>query len=383
MELFEELLDDLLMRDVSFYICRLPESTTLEFGAQLFTRENLKYDKFTEIEDEGFVLSPFAYPHYYKGNRFKHSFFIKSELCVVTDMSDAEAILSSVRTITDHFADICRHGNEMKSDFVATDKESYINRCENFINEARNGVVKKAILSRPIFEKGLTIQKGGSLFFNLLKQNPTAMVSLVYIPGEVCWVTASPEQLIRVEDGFIHTISLAGTREAIEGSDKSIASWSQKDIAEQQLVSEYIEKKFRDAGIINYKKGETITKQAGLMEHICTAYSIAMDGDDDIVYRLISEINPTPAVCGDPIDDAFNLICGTESYDRGFYAGYLGRINKDKKIDLYVNLRCASLMNDGGYVYVGGGITADSDPESEWLETELKAKTILKALIDE
>ena len=77
------------------------------------------------------------------------------------------------------------------------------------------------------------------------------------------------------------------------------------------------------------------------------------------------------------------MICDTEGYDRKFYAGYLGKITSSLDMNLFVNLRCASLGSNGGYIYVGGGITADSNQDSEWVEKELKAKTILTALANE
>ena len=360
----------------------MPESNTLELGAQLYTKDIVRYKDLSEIEDEGFALSPFAYPENYAFNRYDYSYFIKSEYCLKFDINDNIVSPEIIESIRCNFNGVPEYTNKIIPNVDIHDKDSYIKRCRKYIKEAKYGNIEKCILSRVIFKEELSIDVAGKLFINLIKQNPMAMVSLVYIPGELCWITASPEQLIKVKDGFVHTMSVAGTRETAQNNDQNIASLGEKEIIEQSLVSQYIDNKLKITGITDYSKSETVTLKAGLVEHLCTFYKIKSQDQYEIGHFL-SEINPTPAVCGMPLESAFSLICDTEGYDREFYAGYLGKISSSFDMNLFVNLRCASLCSDGGYVYVGGGITADSDPESEWLETELKAKTILKALANE
>jgi isochorismate synthase len=94
---------------------------------------------------------------------------------------------------------------------------------------------------------------------------------------------------------------------------------------------------------------------------------------------LLNKLHPTPAVCGLPKKDAFDFIIENETHDRGFYAGYIG-IETQSSNEYFVNLRCARFFSDRINLFVGGGITADSRPENEWTETELKSGTIMKAL---
>jgi isochorismate synthase len=81
-----------------------------------------------------------------------------------------------------------------------------------------------------------------------------------------------------------------------------------------------------------------------------------------------------------PKDKALAFILQQEGYDRSFYSGYLGPVHIDGQSHLYVNLRCMQLGSDRAYLYVGGGVTADSCPDAEWRETELKAGTLLSVL---
>ena len=86
-------------------------------------------------------------------------------------------------------------------------------------------------------------------------------------------------------------------------------------------------------------------------------------------------MHPTPAVCGLPKEKALDLIYKTEPYDREYYAGYLGMVEKDT-VDFYVNLRCMKIYENTAALFVGGGITANSVAKKEWEETELKAETL-------
>jgi isochorismate synthase len=91
---------------------------------------------------------------------------------------------------------------------------------------------------------------------------------------------------------------------------------------------------------------------------------------------LLIKLHPTPAVCGIPKENAKEMIREFEKHRRGDYTGYFGPV-KTGDVSLFVNLRSAFVNNNKMFLFIGGGITADSKPEKEWDETELKAKTLL------
>ena len=96
--------------------------------------------------------------------------------------------------------------------------------------------------------------------------------------------------------------------------------------------------------------------------------------------NLIDSLHPTPAICGVPKWPATNFIGENEGYNRAFYAGYLGEINRNNETNLYVNLRCMQITQDHISLYIGGGITAASIAEKEWDETVFKAEVMKKIL---
>ena len=91
-------------------------------------------------------------------------------------------------------------------------------------------------------------------------------------------------------------------------------------------------------------------------------------------------MHPTPAVCGLPRDMAREFILENEKYNRSYYTGFLGELNINQKTALFVNLRCMQIYDNKSVIYVGGGITKDSNSEKEWEETVSKSKTMKKVL---
>lgn len=72
------------------------------------------------------------------------------------------------------------------------------------------------------------------------------------------------------------------------------------------------------------------------------------------------------------------MISKVEVHDRALYCGYLGPIKQELK--WYANIRCMQVFKDGYLLHLGGGITAESELESEWQETELKSETLLSVI---
>jgi isochorismate synthase len=99
---------------------------------------------------------------------------------------------------------------------------------------------------------------------------------------------------------------------------------------------------------------------------------------------MLSLLHPTSAVCGTPKEAAIDWIKQAEAHDREFYSGYLGPVNLNDEIYLFVNLRTVKVRKEtNGYsatYYAGCGITEDSDPEKEWEETEMKCQTLQRIL---
>lgn len=272
-------------------------------------------------------------------------------------------------------------------------KESHKKLVTKGVNSITKGTVNKVVLSRI---ETCSIHKDTpiTLFKRALYAYSTAFVYVWYHPKKGCWLGATPEALLKIRDKQFKTMALAGTK-----LYEPTITWGLKEKEEQQIVADYIAKKLLDEGI-KFKQSEPYTVQAGHLAHIRTDITGRFTAAPNVnLKKIISALHPTPAVCGFPKEKAKEFILENEDYDRLFYTGFLGELNKEssrknnrrntenkaynftaKTSELYVNLRCMQIKNNQALIYVGGGITASSDPEKEFLETCNKAKTMKKLI---
>lgn len=251
-----------------------------------------------------------------------------------------------------------------------TQKE-YEQKIDKVINFVKREHLSKLVISR----RKLVNYQGkkpdlSQTFLNLCEAYPNAFVYL-WIKDGKCWMGAFSEVLGKfdIENSQFETMSLAATLPLNE-------TWTSKEIEEQQPVTDFISNILKEFSP-EIEKSETYDHPSGNIKHLRTDFKAKIKGQD--LEKLISELHPTPAVCGIPTDFCKKAIADFEKDSRNFYAGYIKVETKTKK-QYFVNLRCAEFLKNAAFIYVGGGITADSSPEKEWQETELKAEAILKNL---
>lgn len=238
---------------------------------------------------------------------------------------------------------------------------------------SRNKNVQKD-LSQTIFKK----------FITLAKAHPSSFATLTFTASTGLWIGATPEVLIQKDkDGIFSTMALAGTQPSNGHSTKD-AVWKQKEIEEQAYVSRYIINRFKEIRLREFEDIGPRTIKAGDLFHLRTDFIVNLNdvGMQDLPDIMRRSLHPTSAVCGMPRQAALEWLDQHEGYDRKLYTGYLGPINFENESCLYVNLRCAEIHQDSITFYAGAGITADSDPESEYKETELKMQTLENILLD-
>lgn len=266
---------------------------------------------------------------------------------------------------------------ELKDEFDSNAKINFENLVEKGVQAIHNNEFRKVVLSRKeLVETNLDVI---SIFKSLLFHYKSAFNYCFYHPQVGLWIGATPEQFIKIEDTTLHTVALAGT----QLFDNDLI-WENKEKEEQQLVTEFIAENlnlFSDSVSISEPK----TIQAGNLAHLKTDIEAVINKSDlgEIIYKL----HPTPAVCGLPKEPAMEFICKNEGYNREFYTGFLGELNVDfttyrtTNSNLFVNLRCMKLEADLASIFIGCGITKDSQPEKEFLETVNKSKTVKKSLV--
>ncbi|MBL7896972.1 MAG: isochorismate synthase [Crocinitomicaceae bacterium] len=250
-------------------------------------------------------------------------------------------------------------------------KNEYESQFATYQNELQSGRFQKLILSR--VKKMNTKKSALELFHDLNLKYPTSYNTIFSSAETGTWIGASPELLLRSEGTKIETVALAGTKPA----DVQTA-WTTKEEKEQAFVTDYILAVLRQNQLQQITVSEPYTITAGSIQHIKTDISAQLNSDNQLL-SILKDLHPTPATCGIPTKDALKKIKETESHERKFYAGFFGIIQNGRS-EFFVNLRCMELFSEFALLYVGGGITKESEVEKEWIETEKKAETLGKLL---
>ena len=370
---------------------RLPHQSQQQVIADLSGQGQLP-DLPLELLPAGFIAHPFqeqkpaafirADVHYTSGTEA-----IAKSLTGETD----DSVHMALQTIKDHLA----ANTKTRTPFMVpsddlSGADSNHSQFTHMVTEAvqaiEAGWFHKVVLSR---QKSITLSPNFDVvaaFQQLCDAYPAAFVSVFSIPGVGTWLGASPELLVstyhQAGQSLFRTMALAGTQVA-QGQDAlKNANWRQKEIEEQALVSRYIINCFKKIRLREFEESGPKTVAAGNLLHLRTDFTVDMEMTNfpDLGSTMLYLLHPTSAVCGMPKESALEFLQVHEHYNRSFFSGYLGPVNIEEKTHIFVNLRCMQLLEQQALLYAGAGITADSEPEKEWEETEVKMNTLLRVM---
>lgn len=382
-ESFDLLLNHAAENNYSFALWRLP-NTAVKNLIVSYTAKILEPKAIVEDLASGFVFAPF--------DKTKNRYFLPADLLFSFShgMLDEPTDSESSKAHEWLSEAIAKAGLKPRKSFYhpdtttpSSDREHYQQLVRKGIEQIEEGVFEKIVPSRA---KRVDLPESFDpieTFQRLCDIYPNALISFVSIPNVGTWMGASPELLIQVENNRIFkTVALAGTKPFEPGTDIRHVAWTQKEIEEQTLVCRYIISNFKKIRLREYDEQGPKTIVAGNLMHLKTTFAVDMKETNfpQLGSVMLQLIHPTSAVCGMPLDESLAFLKTHEGYDREFYAGYLGPVNVNNTIALFVNLRCMQLLNTQAILYAGAGVTADSNPESEWEETEIKLKTLLKVI---
>ncbi len=335
-------------QNLPFVVYSKPNSDTV---LGLFQQNDMLYE-IRDFTEKGFVFASFDGSQHYiipenESEQWSEDWIANDETISQNDFDAKEDVSAQI-----NFQDLVEKG----------------------IQAIQNNELQKVVLSRretvsvAHFDLVATFQK-------LVQQYRSAFVYCFHHPKIGTWLGASPEQLLKANADSFETMALAGTQ---KDTGEETVIWQQKEQEEQQFVTDYIVSKLK-AVSAEIQVSEAYSVKAGSLWHIKTDISGEFGQELDLK-KAIQLLHPTPAVCGVPKAISKAFIVANENYNRSFYTGFLGELNRDFVSDLFVNLRCMQIENNQAYLYMGCGITKDSDPEKEWKESVNKSMTMKRIL---
>lgn len=262
-------------------------------------------------------------------------------------------------------------------------RQEYCGMVERAKQYIREGDIFQIVLSNR-----LSAPFEGSLLntYRMLRTiNPSPY--MFYFSGtDVEVAGASPETLVKLENGILHTFPLAGTRPRgkTEQEDKELEREllaDEKELAEHNMLVDLGRNdlgKISKFGTVEVEKLHSIERYSHVM-HIGSTVRGEIRDDKDAL-DAIEAVLPAGTLSGAPKIRACRLIGELENNKRGIYGGAIGYIDFTGNMDTCIAIRIAYKKNGKVFVRSGAGIVADSNPDKEFEECLNKAKSSLRAL---
>jgi isochorismate synthase len=350
-------------KNLMFAAYRLPHNDAVRLIVQSGEKANKVEISNKLFKQKGFLISPFCECN------TNHAYLIEPDLSYIsTDYINFDALIK-LKPVPQKQPDF---------DNGVISRDEFIKQVKSIKKAIAEKQFEKAVLSRIKVVERNYFSKLTDIFQILIASYPNAFIYLYNCKGQL-WMGATPEPFLCTKSNNLETVSLAGTRE-FNAENLNLNNWSKKELYEQELVSCYIEEVLKEFNINKYKRTGPYTKKAGNLVHLRTDFSMKFNKVNELLGSLVQELHPTSAVCGLPKHEAMDFLLKTEKHNRKYYSGFLGPLNIDEHLQLFVNLRCMQVLPDRLVLYIGAGITSGSEPEDEWDETEIKADTLLSVI---
>jgi len=370
-------LDTLVLQNTSFAIYRMPGNKETAFALQ--QKENPEsLLQLTDLNGKsGFVVSPFRVSEQTPIVLLHPDVNLEGEDSILDFLERRFQKIDPLTGKSNLGTTASERPDSKGSSFFTNPYCAYKKAFELFQDALRSNTCEKIVLSRTLKKRMPVGFSVGRTFKAACEAYPEAFVYLCHTPQTGTWFGSSPELLLSGENSSWHTAALAGTMKApVEGTS---VEWNNKNIREQHIVSDYLEKQLSLHHLTGKKKGP-YTSKAGKLMHLKTDFDFKMTQKGRIG-DLLESLHPTPAVCGFPKEKAHQLLLDHEGYDRKYYSGFIGELSLNERTNLFVNLRCMQVQSNTLTFFAGGGLLASSELDAEWEETEEKLQTML-SLID-
>ena len=244
-------------------------------------------------------------------------------------------------------------------------------RADKVVLARRVDLVADAPVSLPVALRRLEVMARESTIFAVTRRGRT-------------FLGATPERLLRVDGRMFRTIALAGSigRGCDPAEDERLAAEllaSAKDREEHEVVVAMLRRTLAPLAEELEVAPDPVVVTLRHVQHLATEVRGRLRQQAGVL-SLVERLHPTPAVGGAPRELALELIAAEEHLDRGWYAGPLGWLDRHDDGEFVVAIRSGVVEDDRVSLFAGCGIVADSDPDREWAESEMKLDALASAL---
>ena len=270
--------------------------------------------------------------------------------------------------------------SEVKPAFDEATYSKMIEKAKHYIHE---GDIFQVVLSNPIRAKAT-----GSLLdtYRVLRASNPSPYMFYFSSDDIELAGASPETLVKVEDGTVRTFPLAGTRprgktkEEDEALEKELLA-DEKELAEHNMLVDLGRNdmgRICKVGSVAVEQYLGIERYSQVMHIGSTVVGELAEGKDAV--DAMNAILPAGTLSGAPKFRACEIIEELENSKRGVYGGALGYLDFTGNMDVCIAIRLVYKKNGEICIRSGAGIVADSNPTKEYEECKNKAKAVLLAI---
>jgi anthranilate synthase component I len=264
------------------------------------------------------------------------------------------------------------------------------NQYMDMVKKAKNFIYRGDIF-QVVLSRNLRFSiKGDPLcvYESLRRINPSPYMYFLRTSRGIQIIGSSPEMLLRVSNGYLETYPIAGTRPVVSEPEineklrRELVN-DKKEIAEHTMLVDLAR---NDVGRVSKYGSVTVkdlmaVRRFSHVQHMVTHVSGSLRNSYD-QFDAFKALFPAGTVSGAPKVRALEIINGLEPSRRGPYAGALGYFSSNGSCDFAIILRSLFMRGNEAYSQAGAGIVMESDPLTEWNETEQKLDAILLALQD-
>lgn len=264
-----------------------------------------------------------------------------------------------------------------------TTQKEFTERVRKAKEAIRAGEIIQVVLSqrleRPIACEPLDVYR------SLRSVNPSPYMFLLHL-GSLSLVGASPEMLVRCEEGHLETRPIAGTRPRgkTEREEERLIHQlrsSPKERAEHLMLVDLGRNdlgRVATVGSVQTPELMVVEKYSHVLHLVSGVTARLRKGKT--AFDVLRATFPAGTVTGAPKVRAMEIIAELEPFDRGIYAGAVGYVGFSGNLDTCITIRTILIKDHHAYIQAGAGIVADSQPDREYQETLNKAKAMLQAI---